>query len=432
MEEKHPPSTKLLVGDTVSLPVEKQSSSSHSISLRHSKSNKSFVVASLFINFCVFHFFVYTVFIKPYFLYSPNDAVSSIETKSNGTIASRSYRHDNQYLFKVEQCTEKQIEGIEIALGITSEKMNQFKVNCPSSSWLDEYYTRLYDMHRNNPEITPTPFLGINVGCNKGYDAINMARMGMLNPHFNHESWRQALEEMGLDKKGSCRQGSKSDEFQYPFSSQNSALSPIRRGETHCIEPMPSTFQVINGVAQKLRLDKEGLVMTQAAISSTDGTIDFPNANAGVENLGIHTCKEKKRFCESVPMYSLETYVDTFVHGQGPINILSIDVEGFDFDVLFGAGSVLDRTEYLEFEFHEVGNWGGYHLTDSIRLLDTKGFTCYWAGVDKLWRITGCQHPLYEKWHGWSNVACVHRSTVGLAKIMEQLFLKSIQTSNYV
>ena len=81
-------------------------------------------------------------------------------------------------------------------------------------------------------------------------------------------------------------------------------------------------------------------------------------------------------------MYSLETYVKNHVKDQGPINILSIDAEGYDFDVMFGAGSVLDRTEYLEFEYHREGNWGHYHLPTAIRLLDGKGFTCYWAGIE--------------------------------------------------
>ena len=38
-----------------------------------------------------------------------------------------------------------------------------------------------------------------------------------------------------------------------------------------------------------------------------------------------------------------------------PINILSVDAEGFDADVLLGAGAdVLQRVEYFEFEY----NWG--------------------------------------------------------------------------
>ena len=125
-------------------------------------------------------------------------------------------------------------------------------------------------------------------------------------------------------------------------------------------------------------------------------------------------------------MYSLETYVEIYVKYQGPINILSIDVEGFDFDVIFGAGSVLDRTEYLEFEYHIKGNWGNYHITDAVRLLDGKGFTCYWAGKKKLWRITNCYiNGLYD-WHGWSNVACVHRSQAELADDMEKVFNETL------
>jgi hypothetical protein len=50
-------------------------------------------------------------------------------------------------------------------------------------------------------------------------------------------------------------------------------------------------------------------------------------------------------------MLSLQAYVDKFVKSKGPINILSIDMEGFDFDVLFGAGTVPDRS-YLPFYSH--------------------------------------------------------------------------------
>ena len=56
-----------------------------------------------------------------------------------------------------------------------------------------------------------------------------------------------------------------------------------------------------------------------------------------------------------VEMYSLDSYVEKFVKSKGPINVLAIDTEGWDFDVLFGASSVLDRTYYLEFEYHMIG-----------------------------------------------------------------------------
>lgn len=83
-------------------------------------------------------------------------------------------------------------------------------------------------------------------------------------------------------------------------------------------------------------------------------------------------------------MFSLEDYVAKYVKGRGPINILQIDGEGYDFDVLFGAGSVLDSTHYLEFFEYR------YRLPDAVRLLDGKGFTCYWSGENRLCRISGC------------------------------------------
>jgi hypothetical protein len=54
-------------------------------------------------------------------------------------------------------------------------------------------------------------------------------------------------------------------------------------------------------------------------------------------------------------LYSLDSYAEKYVLSNGPINILAIDAEGWDFDVLFGASSVLDRAYYVEFEYHMIG-----------------------------------------------------------------------------
>ena len=59
--------------------------------------------------------------------------------------------------------------------------------------------------------------------------------------------------------------------------------------------------------------------------------------------------------CVDVNMYSLDSFVRKFVKSKGPINMLSVDTEGWDFDVLFGGSSTLDRTYYLEFEYHRRG-----------------------------------------------------------------------------
>jgi hypothetical protein len=72
-------------------------------------------------------------------------------------------------------------------------------------------------------------------------------------------------------------------------------------------------------------------------------------------------------------------------------------------------------------------NFNRHHLPDTVRLLDHKGFTCYWSGKSKLWCITGCYFDVYNTYHGWLNVACVHRTYEKLAERMESLFLATMK-----
>jgi FkbM family methyltransferase len=209
------------------------------------------------------------------------------------------------------------------------------------------------------------------------------------------------------------------------------SLRKSRPGEVHCIEPLPGNYAILKEAAEALKWDAVGLTVTHAAVASTDGSTLFPkDVGNGQEDVSLSDCdKDDSADCEKVSVYSLSTYYEKYVTHQGRINILLIDVEGYDFEVLFGAGPVLDVTDYLEFEYHNKGPWKRYDITNAIRLLDSKGFTCYWRGEGKLWQITECMHDTYSEWHNWSNVACVHRSQSVLSTIMENTFLKTISMS---
>jgi len=184
---------------------------------------------------------------------------------------------------------------------------------------------------------------------------------------------------------------------------------------------------MLKSAASKLQLESNEFVVTNAAVSSVDGHIKFPNSStAGSEGFAIDSCDRDSGNCVEVPMYNLQSYVSKFVKGTGPIDVLQIDVEGFDFDVLSGAGPVLDRTNYLEFEYSDRGTWPSHGVQDAVKLLDEKGFTCYWAGKGKLWRITNCYFDVFDSWHSWSNVACVRRTFTKLAEKMEGRFLSTI------
>jgi Methyltransferase FkbM domain len=96
-------------------------------------------------------------------------------------------------------------------------------------------------------------------------------------------------------------------------------------------------------------------------------------------------------------MYSLDTFVKKFVDFPAPsvgstpnIDYLSIDVEGFDREVLDGAKASLKRVRYDEFEYNWKGPWGKRSLQSTIdKLFNDYGFVCYWPGVSgNVWQIT--------------------------------------------
>lgn len=93
--------------------------------------------------------------------------------------------------------------------------------------------------------------------------------------------------------------------------------------------------------------------------------------------------------------------------------MLLIDTEGFDPLVLRGGVATLARTRYLEFEFHGIGPWLENRLVDVIDTLDKNGFDCYWAGKQRLWRITGCFDPSHVR-AGWRRPTRFAQSTQGL------------------
>lgn len=301
---------------------------------------------------------------------------------------------------------------------------------CPKATWLDDYYVEIYKKYFTLPSTSsssPPPFLGISVGCNKGFDATNTLRMGTCDNTIDKNMWGKAMTEDGILHSSVCKQDS-TDPFEIPQQCQDdNFLHP--EGEMHCIEPMPETFKKLEHSANMLDYTQKGLKVTHAAISKESGTASFPiDSTPGIENQGLATCREGDNVnCIEVPVYSLSDFVEREVKGTGPINILSVDVEGFDGDVLLGATpDVLKRVEYLEFEYNWMGSWEKQHLYDIVEMLDEQNMTCYWAGIDRLWRITGCWMSYYDI-HHWSNVACVNRSIHGLASRMENIFQRTLR-----
>ena len=345
---------------------------------------------------------------------------------------------------KTNQCTAEQFDVIKKQL--PSDDCLKYKgqpwmqkcsltyaTRCPETTWLENHYTKLHKSNKENQQ--GKPFVGLFIGCNKGMDAVSAMRMGSANPIFDKSSWRNAITKNDTVKLSNsvCKQDkTKQYEIQHEHDSRYSETAFL-----HCVEAMPGTAMALKEAAHELSWDDKGFVVTHAAMSKNDGFVPFPSSNGvGIENQGIGNCVKNPSSCVNVTMYSLDTFVSKFVPESMPINYLSVDVEGFDMDVLLGGlKTALPRTQYLEFEYNWVGSWGHQHLNDLVTLLDQRGFTCYWPGFDNnIWRITGCWLDFYDT-HVWSNVACVNRNmdeVKSMAEDMELLFHNTIAKDEHV
>jgi FkbM family methyltransferase len=289
---------------------------------------------------------------------------------------------------------------------------------CPDATWIDKHYKESALTSLDGSSIKES-FVGISIGCNKGFDALNTMRMGTLNTKFDKDAWARAMGETDLSV---CSQNIV-PQFDIATGAQ------ARQGEMHCIELMPLTVSRLTEAAQALDIVDQGFVITGAGMGKKDSTMRILKIDKiGEENLGLESvCNEKQTIgCDEVSVLSLDSFVAKYVKSTGPIHSLSIDVEGFDFDVILGGKQTLKRVQYLEFEYNWMGSWKKQTLSDAIDLLDEDGFTCYWAGQDMLWRITDCWFDHY-KLHFWSNIACVNRKQEKLAKLMEATFQATLQ-----
>mmetsp|Transcript_21794 Transcript_21794/g.48875 ORF Transcript_21794/g.48875 Transcript_21794/m.48875 type:complete len:408 (-) Transcript_21794:259-1482(-) len=338
-----------------------------------------------------------------------------------------------------------------------------------TGNWVEEYYKELHTTQQG-PE--QEDFLGFSVGCNKGFDALHTLRMGTYDTSLTKTSWRTAMEDDGQKLSHSVCAQDANGEFELTTKNDNNK-DPLRRGEVHCFEPMPQTVSRLQYSSKHLGYDSKGFTVVHAAVSKSSGTVLFDAADnqnkKGLENIGINNCasmkpEDQKQYCTEVKLLNLKEYVRDHIDNSSSnnnnnnkprrtIHHLSIDVEGYDGDVILGAGTeVLKRVEYLEFEYNWMGSWKNQHLFDVLSYLDGTGssssnnpgsfhkeatqndagnkdelsFTCYWAGEKRLWRITGCWMRYYDI-HTWSNVACVNRKLAPrLAEKMESVFRKTL------
>ena len=218
---------------------------------------------------------------------------------------------------------------------------------CPETTWLDEHYQ--HDVADTNED-----FLAINVGCNKGYDAVNFLRMGSNDPSIARKTWREALP--ADTAPGVC--GQQQDSTQYQILSSSPSRQIRRNAIVYCIEPMPSTVRALQNAANSTGWAAQLKVFQLAIDNKEPSTVPFPEPspeNLGFEKQAIGKCSEKRHRCVPVETQRLDLMMSNQQLSGKRVHVMLIDVEGFDFEVLKGGNATLHNTEYVEFEF----NWRG-------------------------------------------------------------------------
>ncbi|KAG7371925.1 hypothetical protein IV203_018067 [Nitzschia inconspicua] len=136
-----------------------------------------------------------------------------------------------------------------------------------------------------------------------------------------------------------------------------------------------------------------------------------------------HLIIETKDFTKSKGSSgSLDAWVqDRLPANEDAIHHLSINVEGWDFEILMGASNMLNRVRYVDFEVQWKLEWNKGSLSILIRKLKTRGFVCYFSGSNgNLWRITDCWLNHYGEKH-WGRVACVNAHHPDVNEILERM-----------
>mmetsp|Transcript_7574 Transcript_7574/g.10990 ORF Transcript_7574/g.10990 Transcript_7574/m.10990 type:complete len:412 (+) Transcript_7574:131-1366(+) len=255
---------------------------------------------------------------------------------------------------------------------------------CFLPTWLTSYYSKSGIISTSS-----NSFVAITVGCNAGYDSVDLLRMGTFDPSVDVSAWKAALGNAQLPTYG-CGREDPSHQIVVPAGN-----TPRRKGFVYCIEENPATAEAIN---------------------KTSATADYYSKGLRVVN--------------QVVTKSLDAFVEANVPAGGNIQVLEVK-NGNEFETLGWTKSTLPRTEYLSYMTDWKESWSGYGR--SIKFvsskLDGKGFTCYWAGIGKLWRITSCPFKEYgSEFHKyWSHIACANRNIAPLlVEEMERIFNKTI------
>ena len=319
------------------------------------------------------------------------------------------------------KCAEEQIER-------NVKLFQKEATTCPDEKWYDEW-TQEIIIGKNENEDDTNSFVAIEVGCNKGTDAILQLRRFTKDARASVATFQKLTNFPEFSCSWEQKKWDEAVRGSFVKDDDPGQKKGIKYRH-YCIEASYETFERVHAAAEKMKLADVGLTVHYNAVSSSSwpSTVKFPKITAGQENIGIGMTAN--------PNLKTQTYsefhqtpvitVDEFVRKENMLeglDVVKIDTEGNDAAVLIGASKTLMslKPSYVQFENHGVGKWKTFDLKDSIDMLDAMEYECFWStNSGKLIQATNCWHESYSKFKIRSNIACYHRSDRTLKRIMDK------------
>ena len=252
------------------------------------------------------------------------------------------------------------------------------------------------------------------IGCNKGDDFVALLEGWSGNTTYDVSSHVERLGKF-IPKIFPC--GAAKSMLGYA-----PKLPKPRPITGFCLEPMPANFKLLTTLSEQMQFDTSRVHYLPWAVDMYPGVAAFPDGEPGKEDLGldysagaINASAAHNPHLRAVNVTNIDTFVAT--RGIEVIDFLSIDTEGFDGRVIYGAlrTLALRKIRVFEFEYHRFGPWGHMDLSVVVEMLDLLGYDCFWQGhFEQLWRLTGCYLAYYSARRNWSNIVCVSRAEAAL------------------
>lgn len=216
----------------------------------------------------------------------------------------------------------------------------------------------------------------LNIGANKGYAVSDfLQRFNASETTIDNRKWLQRVKRhvhSTVDIKcgvcGACKN---------PVPTVRT--NKTRKLRAYAAELITANVNILQWLYKHFKVNGQIL---HVAVTNVSGYVHEPrNARPGTE---WHSISTEGRRVRSVTVDDLlrETRLD-----EGPIDLLTIDAEGFDPLIIDGATKMLasKRARVLEFEYHRVGMWKAERaLQTTLGQLYASGYRCYWEGNDEV------------------------------------------------